>query len=585
MATTAQERSGDMAGVGWQAAGPAAEILQASDEGMYALDRQWRVVEMNQAAADYFQRPREEMLGIPILDTFPQARGTVLEDALRSVMSGGPAVRLETRSPSWPERHAVVKVFPTSEGLGVWFRNVTRERTEEQARLAELEAIYRTAPVGLAMLDRDLRYVRCNDRLAEINGVPALEHLGRRVRDVVPDLADALEGVFQHALETGEPSEDREVSGRVPSRPGEIRTWLENICPMRNDRGEVTALLVSVQDITVRKRSGAALAESEAKLRAAQELSLDGFMILRAIRDQAGAVQDFTFEFANQVARGFAPTPDGDLTLGRLLGVMPQLRDHPQVFPRYVRLLAERSRDEAVVPYERHGEMRWYRDVAVALDADRIAVSFHDITHERRAEQQLRLVVRELEHRGKNTLALIQGMMRLTLRDSANMSEFERSFSGRLRALGEAQSLITHSQGGAVALRDLAARALAPFRQPGLRIEGGPPVEVQPETALGLTLALHELATNAVKYGALSRKRGLAKFSWLQDGERVELLWEETGGPPVTPPQRQGLGSPLVAGALAGLRGAWVLHDFLPQGVRCRMGYLATKAEETAQPA
>lgn len=565
----------------------ALEILHGSDEAMYAMDRDWRVVELNQPAADYFQLTRDEMLGQKILDLFPQARGTPLEAALTSVMEGGPEVRLETRSPSWPDRHAVVKVFPTTGGLAVWFRNVTRERTEEQARLAELETIYQTAPVGLAMLDRELRYLRCNERLAEINGLPAQEHLGRRVRDVVPELADVVEPMFRSVFETGEASTDREVSGSVPSRPHEIRTWVENVCPLRDDRGEVAAILISVQEITARKRAEAALTESEAKLRAANELSLDGFMILRAVRDAQGEVEDFTFEFANRAARAFAPTENPDPTKGRLLQAMPQLRDHAAVFPRYVRLLAERGADEAIVKYDVRGDPRWFRDAAVALDEERLAVSFHDITKEHQAEQQLKLVIRELEHRGKNTLALIQGLMRLSLRGATSMSEFQRSFTGRLRVLGEAQALITHSRGGPVLLRDLVTSALAPFRQPGLHVDMGPSVELPPETSLSLTLALHELATNALKYGALSRETGVVSFGWSVRGRQVELTWQESGGPPVVRPERSGLGSPLVAGALRGIAGGVVRHEFNPDGVRCEMSFAApgARADEPPQPA
>ncbi len=129
--------------------------------------------------------------------------------------------------------------------------------SEETARrrLAELEATYNDAPVGLCVLDRGLRYVRINERLAEINGVPAAEHMGRTVREIVPDLADAIEPVFRQIMETGEPVLDFELKGETKAQPGVERIWLESLHPLKDEAGEIIGINVVAEEITERKRA------------------------------------------------------------------------------------------------------------------------------------------------------------------------------------------------------------------------------------------------------------------------------------------------------------------------------------------
>jgi PAS domain S-box-containing protein len=122
-------------------------------------------------------------------------------------------------------------------------------------RLAELEATYDDAPVGLCVLDRGLRFARINERLAEINGVPAAEHIGRTVREVVPDLADSVEPVFRRIIETGEPVLDFEVTGETKAQPGVERVWLESWHPLKDEAGEVIGINVVAEEITGRKRA------------------------------------------------------------------------------------------------------------------------------------------------------------------------------------------------------------------------------------------------------------------------------------------------------------------------------------------
>ena len=174
----------------------------------------------------------------------------------------------------------------------------------------------------------------------------------------------------------------------------------------------------------------------------------------------------------------------------------------------------------------------------------------HERQERRRAEERMTLLVAELSHRVKNTLATVSAISRLTLRQSATLEAFDAAFSRRLQALSQAHSLIFQTNWGETELRAVVEQALNPFRRSGdsIRIEGAD-LKLPPKAALALTLMLHELATNAAKYGALSEEAGGIEVSWsLQPSERpaVQLHWSEHGGPPVAPPSHKGFGHTLI---------------------------------------
>ena len=146
------------------------------------------------------------------------------------------------------------------------FEDVTEvriaQRTSEDAK-ALLDTLFESAPIGLAYFDRDLRYVRVNDALAEINGIPVEDHIGRTVEELLPDIAPAVVGQFRHVIETGEAISELEVQGETPAQPGVARTWLEGFYPVHGGGGEILGMGAIVLEITERKR--ALVAEREAR--------------------------------------------------------------------------------------------------------------------------------------------------------------------------------------------------------------------------------------------------------------------------------------------------------------------------------
>ncbi len=135
----------------------------------------------------------------------------------------------------------------------------------------ELESIYQTAPIGLAVLDTDLRFLRINERMAEMNGLPVEAHLGRSVRELLPDLADQAEALLRRVLESGRPIRDLEVSGETPAWPGVVRIWREQITPLRDETGAITWLSIVAEEITEQRRAEEALRHSRQTL----ELAMD----------------------------------------------------------------------------------------------------------------------------------------------------------------------------------------------------------------------------------------------------------------------------------------------------------------------
>jgi PAS domain S-box-containing protein len=192
-----------------------------------------------------------------------------------------------------------------------------------------------------------------------------------------------------------------------------------------------------------------------------------------------------------------------------------------------------------------------------------------NITVRKRAEEHRMLLANELSHRVKNMLATLQAIVGQTLRNARSLDEAGESLAARIQSMDAANDLLVNDQWDSAAMHDLVERALAPFRSANgdrFRVEG-PAVRIQPRTAVGLALALHELATNAVKYGALSNVDGHIELVWTIAEDRLCIRWEEVNGPPVAPPTRVGFGSKLIQRVLASEMGGTATLDYAPSGV------------------
>lgn len=253
-----------------------------------------------------------------------------------------------------------------------------------------------------------------------------------------------------------------------------------------------------------------------------------------------------------------------------IMRLIPQ--DRPNEEPE---ILGRVSRGERVDPYE---TVRIHKDgslINISLSVSPLkdqtgkvvgaSAIARDITEKARAEQVQRLLVEEMKHRVKNSLATVQAIARQSLRSA---SDDERAvFTARLHALANAHDLLTQENWRHAPLREIISRALTPFETSRFTI-AGPAVPIEASKSLQLTMAFHELATNAVKYGALSNASGQVRIDWTvldgQSGPKLRICWEERGGPPVSPTNRKGFGSRLIQASLE--RSEVVLA---PEGASC----------------
>jgi PAS domain S-box-containing protein len=214
----------------------------------------------------------------------------------------------------------------------------------------------------------------------------------------------------------------------------------------------------------------------------------------------------------------------------------------------------------------------WEINSGLTFDDNGEPVGLHvvgrDVTERKRFERHQQLLVGELNHRVKNTLAIVQSLAHQTFRKDVDPEQATASYEGRLRALAAAHNLLTSQSWSHAAIRDVIAEALAPFCTDRCHIEGED-FDLAPQTAVSIALALHELATNAAKYGALSNDVGRIDVRWTVDGEKIELVWRERGGPPVSKPARSGFGTRLIKRTLATELSGRVELEFDEAGLIC----------------
>jgi PAS domain S-box-containing protein len=196
-----------------------------------------------------------------------------------------------------------------------------------------------------------------------------------------------------------------------------------------------------------------------------------------------------------------------------------------------------------------------------------------DITERKQAEEHQKLLLEELNHRAKNILSTVSGIASRTAKTSASVDEFSEKFSARLQSLGRAHTILTAASWQTTSLADLAKEILSPHRHyEGVQFEmDGPPLQLTPKEALAITMILHELATNAIKYGALSTSQGKISVGWTEtnagSGPTVHLHWHESGLTGVSPPRRAGFGSKLIEASTRHELGGDVAVDYRPDGV------------------
>ena len=328
----------------------------------------------------------------------------------------------------------------------------------------------------------------------------------------------------------------------------------------RTDRGspELRRLAASFNEMTsaLRKRQ-ADLEGSEARFRAVVETAADGIITFNA----QGIIEGVNPE----AERLFGYRPD-EMIGQRFDTLMPQPLSQATVVG-IGREVTGRRKDGTVFPVSLStGEFD--------LDGERFFTGIvHDVTERKRADERQRLLTAEVDHRAKNLLASVQAMVLLTKRDAGSVDDFVATLIGRLQALARAHDLLARDKWTGARLHAVIGSELQAYSgaDDGRLTVTGDDVRLGPRVAQTLSLALHELATNAAKYGALSVPAGRVTVATAVEGQELVLSWVESGGPEVTPPKQRGFGSIVIERSIAHELGGSAKLDFERGGLRCHM--------------
>ncbi|HEX8571673.1 MAG TPA: PAS domain S-box protein [Allosphingosinicella sp.] len=363
-----------------------------------------------------------------------------------------------------------------------------------------------------------------------------------------------------------------EARWRIRRPDGRDLVAIGSARPFYDSSGNQHGAILTLRDDSARHAAELGLAESEARF--------------RTIADCAPAPVWVTgpngVEFANRAYSEFAMRPVEELLGHSWVGFV-----HEEDIPGILALRS--SAWETGSPYawearfrRSDGEWLWiHASCAPRFGLDGKVQGYVgmavDVTESRRAEAELRdserhlrLMVDELNHRVKNTLAIVQGLAQQSFRGGGVSEEVRSSFEGRLAALAAAHDLLTRRSWEGAELGELVVAVVAAHRSDRVAIDG-PPLELSPKLAVTLALALHELCTNAVKYGALSVPGGRVSIAWECKPDRLALRWRESGGPPVAEPRRRGFGTRMIERALASETGGRARLEFRRAGVVCEI--------------
>lgn len=546
-----------------------AEILESIGQAFYALDRQWRFVYVNRMAERLWRRRREELLGEIATEVFPNWAGTESHAAHQRVMQSGEPVTIETYS-AIVGAPVEVNIIPRANGLSVYFHDISaRRRMERELRERNeiLDLAETSAGIGVWDMDMATRTVRATPQFFRILGLeptdqPVPIDTLRALRH--PDDRDHVVSNFQRAIDSGE--DQYETEYRIVRPDGAVR-WIFGRGRVFRDSAGQTVRYAGVDiDITDRKTTEQALRESEEQYRTLIANANDLVFTLGL---------DFRITSANPAVKqlfGYAP----EELIGRTLSefVPPeQIAKHKDMLRRKLSGESTQTRYEMQV-IGRNGERRTLEtNSRLSFDSDGKPSAIHaiarDITERKKYEEHLAFTTRELSHRTKNVLAVVLAMVRQIGRQTATFEQFEERFSGCIKALAFCHDLLVDSDWQGADLRSLIALQVAPFGGLDNRkiTATGPALTLSPQATQLIGLALHELATNAAKHGALTAPGGIVAIEWqLADGA-ARLVWREQDGPPVAPPTRRGFGHTVLERMAASLGGDVAL-EFLPEGLR-----------------
>lgn len=536
-------------------------LLESTDLAVLFLDPQLCVRSFTPSTSRLFGI-KERDLGRPIDDLSSRVDYTQLAEDTEKVSQTLQTVEREVRIDSTGETFLLqMKPYRTTDdrldGFVLTFIDITeRTRADQQLQryatdlkrqYAELETLYDTTPVGLSLMDRELRWVRINKTLADINGFPIDEHIGRRQDELIPDIDSKIAGFMKQVLTTGEAVLGIEVQGVTPAEPDTTREWLVDYYPVRSG-DDVFAVGTCVREVTEQKQLMRDLEAAESRFRRL----LDSAPMFVAIHEGP----DHVYRYTN-------PPLDSVLGDRNLIGMsiaeaVPELVGQG-VIERFDKVYDTGQRlytEEFQAAFDRGEDDRdnggWFAQVLDPWrDSDGnivgVASFAYEITDQVRAREQIKgseerktVLLAELQHRVKNTLATVSAIAQFLAEGVDSVEDYQKRLSNRLGLISRTHDILTATDWRSAQLSDLLDMEMAPFaREDRSRyILKGDGFELSPKETLSLGLGVHEMITNALKYGAFSTPEGSVEITAHAEGAEWTKLprvmtWKEHGGPEV----------------------------------------------------
>lgn len=563
-----------------------AAIVAASDDAIVSTDTHLVIQTWNHGAQRMFGYEEAEARGRSLPELLVPAAFEAESAAIYATSMSGGTVRKDVRR-RHKDGHLVPVEIITSPivdssgrvtGSTAIYRDISERLRAEESEV-RFRVTFESAPIGIAHVAADGRWLRVNEALCRILGYPADELTANTVLDLTyPDDVDS--SVARLDLIRDGKIDRYDADKRYIRKDGSTVWARLTVSSVRRSDGSIDYLVTVIEDISARKRSEQELRRSEERFRSSLLRSPVPIMLfddrgeIVAIsqswldksgyaRDELRRVEDWTERACGNCAS------EVNAYIRQIISTTPGLQSIEHTI---------RTKD---------GQERLWSllaaDLGTQSDGRRLFISVaHDMTEQKAYEQQIDFLMREARHRARNLLGLVQIIARKTM--SGSPDHFIERFSERLQALAANQTLPIRSEGAGVEVEDLVRAQLAHFADlAGSRIIiDGPELQLNAVAAQAIGMALHELATNAGKYGALSTDAGRVDVRWEAAGGAFSMSWTERNGPSVSPPSRRGFGTQVIKDMAERSVGGVVDLDWAEPGVTWRLTCPAANALEGA---
>ncbi len=412
---------------------------------------------------------------------------------------------------------------------------------------SDLQNLITATEIGTLFLDAKLRIRMFTPPMADLFNITDMD-VGRPITDFTHRLTyDAVEEDARRVLR-----DLSSVETEVEARDG--RWFMMRLRPYRTVEDRIDGVVLTLIDITSRRETERQLRESQQSYQTLFNSIDEGFAVCEVIFAAEGRPQDYRFVEVNAAFERQTGLVDAVGKTAREL--IPGHEDH--WFETYGRIAKSGKPERFEAPAKTLG--RYYDAYAFPVgepEEHRVGVLFRDVSERKEAEEQREMLTHELSHRVKNTLAVVQSLARHPGAANLSVDEYRTRFIGRIQALARAHDELLQTNWQSADLHTLVEATLAPYGKIGQRtlVIDGPPIRLTPKQGLGMALVLHELATNASKYGSFSVEDGELSVNWAleTDGPArdVVLLWQESGGPRMEAGVTEGFGTRLIERACA----------------------------------